>query len=221
MRKKLFLLPGFGEDSFCFRELSQYLKNYELIPIDYRPVLHKFSFPVISRKQFCRQLITQYNIQENDKLIGHSMGGYFSFQIREIIGNDICMIASFNDPGKLIHIIPQFPRATQIAALSGLLKTNILKNYLLNKIKDARYKDVQISVMDNFKNFSNTQLGLMMEMNMEECIPSNLPNPLRIHDKKDRVVAAPDQDYIQVNGGHFCLNLHAEETYLAMQDFLN
>ncbi len=221
MRKKLFLLPGFGEDSFCFRELTQYLKNYELITVDYRPVLHKFSFPFISRNQFCRQLITHYNIQENDKLIGHSMGGYFSFQIREIIGSEICMIASFSDPGKLIHILPQFPRATQIAALSGMLKTNFLKNFLLNKIKDENYKNIQMAVMDNFKNFSNIQLGLMMEMNMEDYIHSDLPNPLRIHDKKDRVVAAPDQHYIQINGGHFCLNLHAEETYMAMQDFLN
>ena len=32
------------------------------------------------------------------------MGGYFSFQIRELIGTDIIMIGSFNDPKK-IHIL--------------------------------------------------------------------------------------------------------------------
>ena len=149
------------------------------------------------------------------------MGGYFSFQIRELIGTEICMISSFNDPAKLIHIVPQIPRTTQLAALSGLLKTELLKNYLLGKIKDDRYKAVQISVMNNFKNFTNMQLSLMLEMNMDSSIPSVLPNPLRIHDRRDRVVAAPDEQYIQVNGGHFCLNLYAQETHLAMQDFLN
>jgi hypothetical protein len=220
MTKRIFLLPGFGEDTFCFEGIIPLIDGYELKHVDYRPVLNKFFFPLITRKQFCIQLIKAYGIQKEDKLIGHSMGGYFSFQIRELIGCEICMIASFHDPEKLIHLVPKFPRITQLTSILGLVKTNAVKNYLLERIKDEQYKSVMADVMDNFTHFTNMQLALMAEMNYEAKILSDLPNPLRIHDRKDRVVSPPDEHYIQVSGGHFCLNLFPKETVDAMEEFL-
>lgn len=215
-------MPGFGEDTFCFNELIPFINQhkYEIIHVDYRPVLDKFIFPVITVQQFARQLIRIYGIRNGDKLLGHSMGGYFSFQIRELIDTDICMIGSFNDPKKVIHMLPQFPRITLLAALTGLVKKKFLKNYLLAKIKDERYREIQSKIMDNFDNFTDNELALMIEMNYQQKINSSLPNPLRIHDKADRIVAAPDEPYVQIGGGHFCLNLYPEETYAAMKDFL-
>jgi hypothetical protein len=223
MQKRLFLLPGFGEDTFCFNELIPFINNhkYEIIHVDYRPVLDKFTFPFITVQQFSRQLIKIYGIQKEDKLLGHSMGGYFSFQIRELIGTEICMIGSFNDPKKVIHMLPQFPRITLLAALTGLVKTNFLKKFLLSKIKDERVKEVQSKIMDNFDNFTDNELALMIEMNYQKKITSVLPNPLRIHDKADRIIAPPDEVYFQVKGGHFCLNLYPQETYAYMKDFLD
>lgn len=222
MQRRLFLLPGFGEDTFCFNELIPFINahKYQIIHIDYRPVLDHFTFPLITVQQFSRQLIRHYGIQPQDKLLGHSMGGYFSFQIRELIGTEICMIGSFNDPKKVIHVLPQFPRITLLAAMTGLVKTNLMKKYLLGKIKDERVKEVQSKIMDNFDNFTDNELALMIEMNYQPKIQSALPNPLRIHDKADRIVAPPDEAYIQVPGGHFCLNLHPETVYKHMKDFL-
>lgn len=220
MNKRLFLLPGFGEDTFCFNELLPLIKNYEFIHVDYRPVLDKFTFPLITVKQFSRQLIKYYGIRKEDKLLGHSMGGYFSFQIRELIGTEICMIGAFHDTAKVKHMVPQFPRVTLLAALTGLVKKPVLKKYLLSKINDNRVKEVQTKIMDNFNNFSDNELALMIEMNYGKKIPSVLPNPLRIHDKADKIIAPPDEAYFQVKGGHFCLNLYPEETYEYMKDFL-
>ena len=61
----------------------------------------------------------------------------------------------------------------------------------------------------------------MTEMNYENKIVSTLPNPLRIHDINDRIIAPPDENYIQTRGGHFCLNLYPEETYNGMKEFLD
>ena len=96
----------------------------------------------------------------------------------------------------------------------------MLKEYLLNKIKDENYRAVQEEIMDNFDTFSNYELALMIEMNYQKKIDSILPNPLRIHDKNDKIIAAPDEEYTAIKGGHFCLNLYPEDTYLAMQSFL-
>ncbi len=221
MKKRLLLLPGFGEDGFCFNELLPLFdKNYEIIQVDYRPALDKFIFPFITCREFSKQLIKQYNITKEDKLIGHSMGGYFSFSIREQTGASICMIAAFHDPGKVQHLFPKIPRITQVAAMSGLVKTDFLKQFLLNKIANERYKVVQAAVMDNFKTFTNKQLGLMIQMDFEKKIVTKLPNPLRIHDRDDRIIAPPDEPYVQVKGGHFCLNLYPQETFDSMKEFL-
>lgn len=223
MQRKLYLLPGFGEDTFCFNELIPFINKhkYKIIHIDYRPILNKFTFPFITVQQFAEQLIKHYKIQKEDKLLGHSMGGYFSFQIREILGNEIAMIGSFNDPKKIYHVFPKFPRITMVTAITGLVKTDFLKKFLLDKIKDERIKTIQSKVMDNFDSYTNLQLALMIEMNFQKKIVSTLPNPLRIHDVKDRIVAPPDEAYIQVRGGHFCLNLYPEEVYDKLKEFLD
>lgn len=217
-QQKIFLLPGFGEDVFVFDELKPLLKDYNLIAVDYRPVLNKFIFPFINRKDFCKKLISYYDIQVSDKIIGHSMGGYFAFQIREIQNNDICMIGAFSNPKKVIDYIPAFPRFSQVMAFTGLLKTEQVKTYLSDKIKDEQIKAIQERIMHNFKSFTNVQLALMTEMNFASKIETTKPNPLRIHDIKDRIVNAPDEDFIQVNGGHFCLNIYPNEVFIAMQN---
>lgn len=220
MTKRIFLLPGFGEDVFAFDELVSYIKGYTIIGVDYRPVLNKFVFPIITRKQFAKRLTEHYGITPDDKLIGHSMGGYFAAQVRELQGNDICMIAAFSDPSKIRHVLPQLPRFSQVAALTGFVKSGYSRNYLLDRVHEEHYKMALERVLKNFKKFSNLQLALMSEMNYEAKIDSFLPNPLRIHDRRDRVITAPDEDYVQVNGGHFCQNLYPEEVYEAMREFL-
>jgi pimeloyl-ACP methyl ester carboxylesterase len=220
MKKRIFLLPGFGEDTFAFDELASFIKGYTIIGVDYRPSLNKFIFPVITRNLFAKKLIEYYGIGPEDKLVGHSMGGYFAGQIRELQGNEICMIAAFSDPRKIKHVIPQFPRFSQVAALTGFVKSDYSKKFLLNKVKEEHYRLVLSKVLKNFHRFSNIQLALMSEMYFEEKIDSYLPNPLRIHDRHDRVVLPPDEAYIQVNGGHFCLNLYPEAVFQAMKEFL-
>lgn len=221
MQKKIYLLPGFGEDCFCFDQLVPFLSEFELIKVDYRPSLDKFILPFINLRNFSKQLIEDYDIQKEDKLIGHSMGGYFAFSIRELIGSHICMIASFSDPKKLFHFFPAVPRITQFNILSGLIKTDSAKTFLLNKIKDEKTKNIQKVVMENFNTFSNIQLAKMMEMNYERKIKSYYPNPLRIHDPNDKVVNAPDEEFVPIGGGHFCLNIYPEDTINAMAAFLN
>ena len=216
---RIFLFPGFGEDAYCFDELLPYLqKSHELFPVDYRPVLDKFTFPLISRMQFCHAIIRYYGIKKQDKIIGHSMGGYLAFQIREIIYNDICLVGSFCDPQKIIQFFPQSPRLSQLVAGSGLIKTDFLRNFLLSKIQDERIKTVQEKVMRNMKSFSNTQLALMLEVSYESKIISEQVNPLRIHAKTDKVVLPPDESYIEVDGGHFCMNLYPEQVASAMKE---
>ena len=62
MKKRLFLLPGFGEDTFCFNEIIPFLNQhkYEIIHVDYRPVLDKFVFlSLVVKKEYFRLRFVQ------------------------------------------------------------------------------------------------------------------------------------------------------------------
>lgn len=218
--KRIFLLPGFGEDAFTFNELIPYIDNHELIFVDYRGILNEFIFPFIKRKHFVEKIIQKYNIHPEDKIIGHSMGGYFAFEIREIQGNQICMIAAFNDPNKIIHVMPNFKRLGTLMSLTGFIKSEQAHGFLSKNAKGA-YKKVLDNALTNFSTYTNLQLALLNEMNFEPKLSSKMPNPLRIHDPKDRIIRVPDEPYITIEGGHFCHNLFPQETYSIMKDFLN
>jgi hypothetical protein len=144
------------------------------------------------------------------------MGGYFAFYIREIQQNEICMIGAFSDPAKIRHVIPQLPRVTSIFNLTGLIKTNYVKSYLLKRNKREDIIQVLKKTIDNFDTFTNIELAKMNEMCFFPKIHSSLENPLRLHDKDDRVVETPDEAYIQIGGGHFLLNLEPQAWYDAM-----
>jgi hypothetical protein len=220
MKKRIFLLPGYGEDApRAFRELAPFLNDFELIPVDFRPVLRKTMLWEMTGENFAKNLIRYYKIKEQDLLVGHSMGGYFSYQIREIAGNEICMLGSFSDPGKVIHMTP-IPVLTPVMAVSGLMKTPFAKDFLKKRIQGKPFEEVMLEVVDNFKTYGNDELFKLSLMTLENKKKSNLPNPLRLHDKSDRVVRQPDEEHILVPGGHFTLNLHPELVFEHMKGFL-
>jgi hypothetical protein len=221
MAEKIFLIPGYGEDYKAFRQLAPFLDRFELIPVDYREVLGKLSLWEVSSRKLAKIIASHYGIREEDKLVGHSMGGYISYQLREIQGNDICMIGSFSDPGKIMHMIPQAPIMTTVFAGSGFSKTELAKEYLRKRVAGRAFEQPMMEVVENFKNFRNEELLKLSLLTLEKKRPSGQENPLRIHADDDRTVKVPDEPYQKVDGGHFCLNLHPGQVFDAMQTFVN
>jgi hypothetical protein len=220
MKKKVFLLPGYGEDHRAFRQLAPYLKDVELVPVDFRSVLGKLSVFSMSSDKLAKKLVQHYHIRERDQLVGHSMGGYISYQIRELQGNDICMIGSFSDPGKIIHLVPDWPVMTPVFAGTGLSKTKRAQEYLRKRVAGRAFEHAMMEVVENFKTFRNEELLKLSLLTLEKKPGSTLPNPLRIHADDDRTVRPPDEHYQKVEGGHFCLNLHPEQVFNAMETFI-
>lgn len=221
MKQRLFLIPGFGEDQQAFRQLAPYLADFELIYVDHRPVLDKILLFKMSSRRYAKHIAQHYGIRENDKIIGHSMGGYLAFQMREMFGNEICMIGAFSDPAKIIHLVPNLPLMTPIITASGFTKTEMARNYLQKKVAGKQIEQPLLEVLDNFKTFSNEQLFKLSLLTLEKKRESKLPNPLRIHAKDDSTIRYPYEPYEEVKGGHFCLNLYPEQVYQKMQVFLN
>lgn len=220
MSARILLLPGYGEDQRAFQDLSPYLRDFELVHVDYRPVLADIPITAMNSRSMARQIVKKYKVTPSDKLVGHSMGGYFSFHMREILGNEICMIGSFCDPGKIIHLTP-IRQLTPLMAATGLSKTRAARNYIHSRVIGKPHEKTMMEVVDNFRSFRNMELAKLSLVTLEKKSYSQLPNPLRIHADNDRVVRPPDEGYIRTPGGHFNLNLYPEKVYEAMQTFLN
>ena len=220
-KPKIFLLPGFGENHSVYDALLPYLKDYDVWHIDYRIILQKIPLWNYSGMYVVKKIVEHYNIQPEDKLIGHSTGGYFAFLIREMMGNEICMLAGFSDRKKVVIKLPYKWITTPLLYLSGLVKTDFIKDYMTQKIKDGAMKQITIDIMKQFKDYKNTDLfKLSMIISYDESPVSVLPHPLRIHDQNDRVVRVPDEPYVSVKGGHFSLLLDTENVAKAMSGFL-
>ena len=221
MISRIFLLPGFGENSTMYDPLLPYLGDYEVIHVDYRKVLPQISLFNIHGIEVVKKIIQHYRILPEDKLIGHSTGGYFAFLIREIQQNEICMIGGFSDTNaKIVHFTP-YPFITPFLSITGLIKSPLTKNYMLSKVKGRDVEKPLMEVMGHFKDFSNEDLfKLSWILTYDEKPISVLPNPLRIHAKDDRVVRKPDEPFVEVKGGHFPIDLDLENVVKAMKGFL-
>jgi len=220
MRKRLILFPGYGEDARAFEQLLPFLQDFDIVHVDYRQVLPKIPFTKTNSHHIARLLIAHYRISPFDRLVGHSMGGYFSCRIREIMGNDICMIGSFSDPARIIHTTP-VPHLTPLFVATGFSKSIMARQYLQKRVAGKPHEAVMMGVVDNFRTFRNQDLAKLALITLEKKRPSKYPNPLRIHAEDDRVVRPPDEDFVKVPGGHFCINLYPKEVADAMHLFLH
>lgn len=209
MKQRILFLPGFGEDAFIFSALRKYFTDYTIVDVNYRKSLDVFSTSEIDVWKMSKTLIDAYQITEADILLGHSMGGYFSFVIRELISCQIIMLASFNDPNKVRRVIYNKTFNLSLAKL-GFLNKTWFQNYLLKPSKGKYFEKEVTQVVRNFNSFSKSQLTKMMKLSFGEKIHSEHENPVRIHAKNDTVVRPPDEKYFECTLGHFCLLLEVD-----------
>ncbi len=220
MKQKLFLFPGFGENASCFRNLKPFLRDFELVDIDYRPVLKNMAFWDTTPTNLCEGVISYYEIQPEDKLVGHSMGGYFSHVISILQANSTCLIGAFSDPNKIVRFSDSKMLNTIVTG-SGLVKTPFMSQYIASKTKDARIRNEMLSIQKNFKSFSNKAMAQISILSFGEDLPPSAVQALRIHATNDRVVRTPDEKFEKVRGGHFSIIFHPDEVREKMDDWLN
>lgn len=220
MKDRIFLLPGFGEDHRAFRNLNPFLRDkFNLIHVDYRPVLRRINMLEIDTLAFAQSLIDYYRIDADDWLIGHSMGGFFGYNISASQGNPTAMLGAFSDTSKIVRMTHNKAVNYSVVA-TGLLKTPAMKYYIAKRGHKNAYLEEMLDVQENFKSFSNADMVKMLTMSYSEKPPPALREPLRIHAIDDTVVRPPDEAFHEVEGGHFSLIFHPEQVYEGMEGWL-
>ncbi len=221
MRPRLVLLPGFGENCSVYNPLLPYFTDYELVRVEYPDILNKVPFWNFSGFEIAKVISETYDLNSEDKLIGHSTGGYFAFLLREMMGNEICMISGFSDCAKIIHPLPYTWFTTPFLGITGFVKSALARRYMLNKVKDKPIAIPMKEAMLQMKDYSNMDLfKLSVILRYDEKPVSVLAHPLRIHARDDKLVKLPDEPYTEVSGGHFPIALDTSNVALEMKGFL-
>ena len=227
-RKRIVLLPGFGEDKRIFRKIALYLEDYDLLYADYRSVLYQFTSENIELNSFINTLSEYYDINENDILIGHSLGGYISHHLRQQLGCDNCLIASFTNPKK-IKLPYNYKKLAKWFTDNGGFTSIPFRQIVRIKYRNSSALPDLENSLEVFEEYGKQDIYKLIRLlqprwkgllNWLRPSPAEVPPSLILHPKKDSIVAPPDEPYIELPGNHFSPATHPDIVGEHLRDWL-
>ena len=200
---RIFFIHGFGENENIFKHIAPAIGG-EQVFINIWKVLGNERQDGINIIDFSKELTNRFNIGKNDVVIGHSMGGWIAYHIKNHIGCKIVQIASWTDFDRIISPITNFK------TIAWLTRNHLYINRFQKWIFGMTYngkpsKEISMEVFEDLikgnRNCIISQLSLMLTpIEAIDVIPD-----LRIHAKADTVIRYPKQEFHEVPGDHFTL----------------
>lgn len=212
MRKKVFLFPGFVEDRRVFARMEEFLMaDFELVHVDYLPVLAEMEQEYADISWFCGRLRELYDIKKEDLLVGHSFGGWVCANVQTITGSPVVSIASFTNPKKPVHGFIGFNRLG-----FGLVRFGAFKWRLFHRIALWKYRNTpQLPViqvgLDIMNTWQDRDLLKITRLIAFQRVVSPVAPLLRFHADRDEIVYPPDEPHFCVpNATHAIHYTHAQ-----------
>lgn len=228
--KRIYLLPGFGEDERIFRNLIPHLSGYNTFIVNYEYILSYFTISNITLDKFTRHLVQYYEIQEQDILIGHSMGGYIAHHIRQQVKCSVCMHSSFTHPNKIKFLINNeiLVRWSISKGLFDSKALKVLSKWRYKNKPSAQEVEHVLGLLNDYGSSNILKLILLFFkrkrrfMNWLRSTPEyDHPPCLVLHPENDRIVSHPDEHHTLVPGDHFSIVTHATITADVIKEWLD
>lgn len=215
---RTFLIPGFGEEPDIFDQIAPslpgpqvFLRNIELMGSGTRE-----HYDV---KQHAEELVKAHQISAEDLLIGHSMGGWIAYAVKQLTGCRIVQIGSWTDQGKVVRRIENL-RLVYWLVRNGLYFNGFNKWLFTQRGYQGLPSEETFASV--FQNLIGSPIGYTINQLKVILTPIRFEDPvapdLRIHALKDRVILPPDDPFEEVPGDHFSLVTHPEEVLKPIKD---
>lgn len=218
---RLIFIPGFGEDEFIFDHLHPLLPGENKLFLNLWKDLPDSRHTELNAAFFANELIQQYGITTKDVVIGHSLGGWIAFFIKQQVHCPIVQIASWTDRSKVVTPIPNrhliFFFARTGLYFNSLVLRRTLKKFYQNKPSAVVFEKVFTRLIKGNKANVVNQLRLIYNPVKE---PVTATPDLRIHARKDPIVRFPDGPVHEVPGDHFTLYTYPETVAKPINQFL-
>ena len=177
--------------------------------------------PHINVIDFAKEIINRYAITKEDVIIGHSMGGWIAYHIKQITDSPIIQIASWTHFDRVILPISK-PSIVYWAVRNGLFFNRFQKGLYTffgyqNKPSKAIFRTTFDRLIKGNKENAINQLRLILTPVPEQV---SIQPDLRIHAQKDIVIRPPREPFHLVSGDHFTLYTSPQEVYEPIVAFL-
>lgn len=203
---RLIFIPGLGENPDVFDLVAPALPG-EKVLIDNWQELHAQR----NAMDYARHLATKFQMDKDDVVIGHSMGGWVAIHLKQLTGCRVVQIASWTNQKKIIRPFPLPDWLSVTLARLGLYFLPSVRDFLVRKNYEGKpSRDFFISVFNRLMSADRTKVVAQLHvlLNQTALSPQTQPD-LRIHTKGDLLISVPDEPFIEVPGDHFTLITHS------------
>lgn len=217
---RLFFIPGFGEEPAIFDKVHPAFSS-EKVFVDHWELLGNEPRPTVDALIYARELVSIFDIQKNDVLVGHSMGGWIAWYAKHLVGCRVVQIASWTDPRKVVSPISR-PSLIYWLAKSGLYFNRVMMQYFLwqNYYKKPS-AEIYLIVFKRLISGNNANAVNQLRVIFNPIREAAGVEPdLRIHSKADTTILFPDEPTQEVPGDHFNLWTHPAPINQAIQKLL-
>ena len=215
---RIFFIHGFGEKPDIFNNIAPAIGG-EQVFIDLWKELENEDSEGLNVADFSKKLIAVYNISSHDWVIGHSMGGWIAYYMKQHCNCTIIQVSSFTDFKKVITPVRSRKLAYWLAG-KGIFFNPLMKRLLTipyHKLPSRKVND------DNFDRLiaSGKEAVIKQLKLIFEPVSAGTTTPdLRIHAVKDMIVRPPAEAFHEVPGDHYSLVTNPEavlQPILALQ----
>jgi hypothetical protein len=219
--KRIIFIPGFGEEASIFDKIQPAIAGEKLF-IDNWVLLEELPEKGLTVITYAKFLIDRFDIKKDDVIVGHSMGGWVAYFIKQLVGSATIQISSCTDLRKVIKPVPS-NQLTYWLAKRGFGFNNVVLHILVwLYYKNKPSKEMFITIFNRLKTGDKTTVAKQLMVIFNEVKQDKSVSPdLRIHAKKDHIIRPPDQPYHVVPGDHFALYTYPAAVAKPIADFLN
>ncbi len=215
---RIIFIHGFGENESIFRHIAPKIGGQQLF-INVWSVLGNDRQDNINVLDFSKALVNRFQINKDDVVIGHSMGGWIAYHIKYHVGCRIIQIASWTHFDRVISPIKS---ANTIAWLvrNGLY-INKFQKWLFGMAYNGKpSKAIFLETFDDLINGNRECAVSQLRLIFNPILGIDVIPDLRIHAKADTVIKYPREPFHEVPGDHFTLITDPETVYTPILSFL-
>ena len=202
--KRLLLLPGYTEDSGIFDPLRPLLPaGLPVVPTELAEALAGWhpAGPV-NVATVASRLVAFYHITAADVLLGHSMGGWLAAYVKEQVGCKAVLLSSFTDQRQIVALTRSLSRL-RLLVYSGLMQSGWMSGRFKRRYRRDESRQLYHQLVDSTGRLSRRQLYQQLQVLFAPAPPLTVQPDLRLHARRDNIIRAPQEVYLEIPGDHF------------------
>ena len=209
---KLIFIHGFVEDHTIFNEIRKTITFGEQIALDLEKDFAAWHDAPedMDVQKLALHLIQKYKITAQDCVIGHSMGGWIASYIKQNVGCKAILLASLTNQAKLITPLTSLTVIKYFIRL-GIMQSSVMVSYLKNRYHYPESKQLYDNLIDGLAVMNKKCLFQQSQVLFAKAPTLTITPDLRVHARKDNIVAFPDEPFVEVSGDHFSLIFYQKE----------